>query len=110
MNARRLVIEIGGEAADETRVAEALDLAAGLAAFGHEVCLVLHGPALARLAGAPAGGGLAERLALLAECGIAAAFTPEHEARATIGPLSIHRDGVEDTRAAADAVLAYAAG
>lgn len=107
MSARHFVVELGGGPASGRRTLEALDLAAGLAAFGHRATLVLHPAALARLATARGDPELAERLELVAETGIGPALTEALGAPDHVGPLALRSGDVAALRADADAVLVF---
>ena len=105
MTTRRLVMDIAGPPGDDVRLAETLDLAAGLAAFGHDVCLVVDCPALAYLARAAPGGELKAQLDLLAELGVDVATTGNDDLPASLRRLAVRAADIEATRAEAEAVL-----
>lgn len=107
MSARHFVIELGAGPASGRRTLEALELAAGLAAFDHRVTLVLHPAALARLATARGDPELAERLELVAETGIGPALTGAAGAPGHVGPLAVEIGDVATLRGDAEAVLVF---
>ena len=107
MNVRRFVIELRGGPASGRRTLEGLDLAAGLADFGHRVDLVLHTAAIARLAASRGDAELAERLALVADAGLGPAIAVAPEAPDHLGPLPVVAGDADAARSAADAVLAF---
>lgn len=107
MSARHFVVELGGGPASDRRTLEALDLAAGLAAFEHRVSLFLHPAALARLATARGDPELGERLELVAGAGLGPALTGADGAPASVGPLAVHGGDLDALRAEADAVLVF---
>lgn len=107
MSAKRFVIELRGGPASGRRTLEALELAAGLAGFGHEVRLVLPTSGLATLAGARSDPELAERLERVAAAGVAPAVTAAADPPDRVAALAVEHGDAAAQRAGADAVLAF---
>lgn len=107
MSRKAFAIELGRGAPSDRRLREALDLAAGLAAFDHRVHLLLRAPAVARLGGAREGDDLRASLDAAAELGIGPALTDRAGAPEHVGPLALAEGDLEAARAQADAVLVF---
>lgn len=107
MSAKRFVIELRGGPASGRRTLEALDLAAGLAGFGHEVRLVVPTSGLATLAGAHGDPELGAGLDQAAAAGTGPAVTPAAEPPDRVGALAVEHGDAAAVRAGADAVLVF---
>jgi hypothetical protein len=107
MSMKRLTIELRGGTASGRRTLEALDLAAALAEFGHEVQLVVRTAALARLASSRGDEELASRLARVAEAGVGPALTDKTDATSQVGALGVQAGDIRGALAQSDAVLAF---
>lgn len=107
MNSRRFVIELAGGPASERRTLEALELAAALAAFEHDVQLVLHAPVVARFSTARDEPELDARLGAVANAGVDRAITTAPGAPPSVGALGLTTSDPAAARAKADAVLVF---
>lgn len=107
MSAKTFAIELGGGPTSDRLLQEGLDLAAGLAAFDHEVELILHTSALARLGGSREGDELRASLDTAAEMGIGPALTEATGAPERIGALALTPGDPADVRARADARMVF---
>lgn len=107
MGRKDFVIELRGGTAAGRRTLEALELAAGLAQYGHGVSLLLHTAALARLGSARGDAELAECVERLVAAGVDRAYTEATGVPSFVGPLAIEITDGDAARVSADAVILF---
>jgi len=107
MSRKDFVIELRGGTAAGRRTLEALELAIGLAQYGHGVSLLLHTAALARLTSARGDAELADCLEHLVAAGVARAYTEATGVPSFVGPLAIEITDGSSARAGADAMIVF---